>query len=324
MNQHPSIKEVLALRRALGIKKRPGRLPNNELPKLLINKYKKQLLVLVKLWKDATERILFPHLPDIEKRVMMERHVADGWPEDLQAQNDLLLDDYNRLSLQSSQIAAGTFSEVNGLSHKRWYAMAKKVMGVDLIKSEPWIDSEARAFVAENVTLVKKLAANTAHDISQIVMNGFRTGKRIETMKAEILGTDLTADIYPYFGKVENRAATIARDQTSKLWGNVNRMRQQGVGVKIYIWRTAMDERVVGNPEGKYPVGNAIHGNHWIMEGKYCLWSDPTVYANTLEEAMSGKWKKRTAEMPKAHPGEQISCRCYSSPVFETLYAEVK
>ena len=310
MNQHPSLREVLAIRRALGIKKRPGRLPNNELPKLLINKYKKQLLVLVKLWKDATERILFPHLQDIEKRVMMERHVADGWPEDLQAQNDLLLDDYNRLSLQSSQIAAGTFSEVNGLSHKRWYALAKKVMGVDLIKSEPWIDSEARAFVAENVTLVKKLAANTAHDISQIVMNGFRTGKRIEIMKAEILGTDLTADIYPYFGKVENRAATIARDQTSKLWGNVNRMRQQGVGVKIYIWRTAMDERV--------------RPSHRAMEGKYCLWSDPTVYANTLEEALAGKWKQRTSEMVKLHPSEDYNCRCYPEPVFETLYAEVR
>lgn len=309
MNQYPSLKEVLALRRLLGIKRPHKRLRNNELPKLVYIKYQKQLLVLVKLWKEATERVLFPHLVDIEKRVMMERHVADGWPEELQAQNDLLLGEYNRLAKQSSELAQGTFNVVNGLSHKRWYELAKKVMGVDLIKAEPWIDSEARAFVSENMTLVKKLASNTAHDISQIVMNGFRTGKRIETMKAEIIGgTDLTADIYPYFGKVENRAKTIARDQTSKLWGNVNRMRQQGVGVKIYIWRTAQDERV--------------RPSHQAMEGKFCNWSDPTVYANTLEEAMAGKWRQRTSAMVKLQVSEDINCRCYSEPVFETLYAE--
>ena len=45
---------------------------------------------------------------------------------------------------------------------------------------------------------------------------------------------------------------------------------------------------------------------------------------STLEEAMAGKWKQRTSEMVKLHPGEDFNCRCYSSPVFETLYAEVK
>ncbi len=115
-------------------------------------------------------------------------------------------------------------------------------------------------------------------------------------------------------GKVsENRATLIARDQTSKLTAAVNKTRQSSIGVSMYIWRNMKDNRVVGKPGGLYPKGNKVHGNHWVMEGVYCQWKDPTVYSTN-----KGKlWKTRTSDMPKAAPGVEIQCRCFAEPVID-------
>lgn len=299
-----------AVIKSLARLKNRRRLPRqrrNEMPKLIIAEYQRALSLLVESWKEATEKTLFPKLQIIQQIVSYERSpvVYDSWPEDLAAYTDSLIQEYDILSKQSHELAAGVFNRENGISRTRWYQMAKHVMGVDLIQAEPWIDAEARAFIQNNVTLIKKLSDDTAREIEGIVMNGFRSGKRIETMKKEILGTPLEPG---KFSKVEHRARLIARDQTSKLWGDLTRLRQQDVGVEMYIWRTAKDERV--------------RPTHAALEGKYCRWDDATVYADTLQEAMAGNWKKRKSSMILLHPGEDFQCRCYAEAVFEILFAE--
>jgi uncharacterized protein with gpF-like domain len=112
----------------------------------------------------------------------------------------------------------------------------------------------------------------------------------------------------------KNRAKLIARDQTSKLTGLVNQTRQQSIGIEAYIWRTVKDQRVVGNPGGKYPEGNKAHGDHHMMEGVWCKWDDPTVFSRD-----GGKtWIKRPAQAPKSSPGQDIQCRCHAEPVIDT------
>ena len=111
----------------------------------------------------------------------------------------------------------------------------------------------------------------------------------------------------------KQRAKLIARDQTSKMTAKLNQIRQQSIGVEIYVWKNVRDNRVVGNPSGLYPIGNDKHGNHWIMEGLYCRWDDPTVYSTDKGKT----WKKRIPEMPKNHPGEDIQCRCYTQPIID-------
>lgn len=115
-------------------------------------------------------------------------------------------------------------------------------------------------------------------------------------------------------GKVsKNRAQLIARDQTSKLTAVVNQTRQISIGVSMYIWRTAKDSHVVGNPSGIYPVGSKAHGDHYVMEGVYCKWDDNTVYSTDKGKT----WKKRKSEMPKSIPGWEIQCRCFAEPVID-------
>jgi hypothetical protein len=109
-------------------------------------------------------------------------------------------------------------------------------------------------------------------------------------------GKSLTEYVRHLSGVSERQANIIARDQTSKINMAINQARQQEVGIEEYIWRTAMDRRVVGNPNGAYPEGNHVHGNHWKREGQIFRWDKPPF---------------------DGHPGYSINCRCVPEPIIE-------
>jgi hypothetical protein len=269
----------------------------------------------------VTEKLIIDSLPYFERQVEMERpggmHV-DSWPDELSKNLDELSAQYNIISEQSQAIASSAFEAVNSASHKQWYDIAKRVLGVDLFSYEPWIASESKAFVHVNTDLITNLQGSTQSDISRIVMGGFREGKRWETIRDEIYGsTDLGSGV---FNKVETRAELIARDQCSKLYADVGEKRQANAGIEWYTWRTLQDERVVGTPGGRYPKWTQGHHDHYLMDGKICKWNDPNVYADSVKDALANKWKTRTEQMPKGTPGKEIGCRCFADPVFETLF----
>jgi uncharacterized protein with gpF-like domain len=125
-------------------------------------------------------------------------------------------------------------------------------------------------------------------------------------------GRTLYQQIQHIGGVSKNRAKFIARDQTSKISGEITKFQNKEAGIATYQWSTSRDSRVVGTPGGKYPKGNEKHGNHYKMEGMYCKWDDSTVYS------VDGvRWKKRTADMPKGNPQEEIGCRCVAIPVLD-------
>ena len=77
-----------------------------------------------------------------------------------------------------------------------------------------------------------------------------------------------------------SKARLIARDQTSKLTADLNRMRQEDVGVTEYDWATVRDNRV--------------RISHAANEGRRFQWASPP---------------------GTGHPGAGIMCRCMSRPV---------
>jgi SPP1 gp7 family putative phage head morphogenesis protein len=147
-----------------------------------------------------------------------------------------------------------------------------------------------------------------------LTMGGMEASQLIRTIPGEYLGQvaravnnnfkgtplpdgrTLIQQITHLSGVSENRAKIIARDQTSKLQGILTQVRQESIGIDTYIWRNSKDQRVVGNPSGKYPKGNAIHMNHWVREGKKYKWSDPPA---------------------DGHPGQAILCRCWAEAVLD-------
>ena len=306
--------------------KRMPRLPVLRLPAASWESYAKALKVgIISKWRKATMVVLVESLPLIERLVEFEKPGGlrrddirlDSWSDEVEKRLNELSSQYDVISKQSRDIAAGTFNAIDGLSHRQWYSIAEKVMGVNLFKLEPWIENVSKAFIKTNVDLVTQTQSGVLADISRVVMGGFQQGRRWEGISKDIMGsTDLLPGV---FQKVETRADLIARDQSLKLYASLGQHRQENAGIEWFVWRTVEDERVRGNPSGKYP--NAVP-SHYMMDGLVCKWNDPTVYAESLKDAKGGRWRKRTKDMPMVQPGVEINCRCYAEPIFETLFTK--
>lgn len=114
----------------------------------------------------------------------------------------------------------------------------------------------------------------------------------------------------------KKKAVFLARQETSLFLSEYSNARYEKAGVRFYKWMTSNDARVVGNPGGLYPEPSKGHSNHFNLAGKVCRFDDPSLYADTVEDALSGKWKSK-AEIGgnNSHPGEDYLCRCSKRPV---------
>lgn len=118
------------------------------------------------------------------------------------------------------------------------------------------------------------------------------------------------------YGVTMNKARFLALQETRLFMSTVRDERYRAGGIRIVQWSTSNDMRVVGTPGGLYPDPTPGHGDHYALNGKYCLLSDPTVYADTYEDAINGKWKsKAMIGGGISHAGTEFGCRCTYKPV---------
>ena len=177
---------------------------------------------------------------------------------------------------QAARTTGATINAHNlGQNNKQFLA----TVGIDLAGLEPAIAPHLVAFTAENVKLITSIPENLLTNVEGIISRGTRRGRRASEMATEIRDR---------FKITENRAKLIARDQVSKLNGELTQLRQTSLGVKKYIWRTSQDERV--------------RDEHAEREGREFLWSQPP---------------------SDGHPGEPINCRCTAEPVIAELQQTV-
>lgn len=166
----------------------------------------------------------------------------------------------------------------------------KAVLGIDLA-GDANLAPIVSGFVHENVKLITGIGPKLAADVEGAVLKAMTTGQ---------LHEDLAAVLRDRFGIAENRAELIAVDQIGKLNGQVNAQRAMDLGVSRFTWRTVGDERVRGNPNGKYP--RAVP-SHYDRDGKVYEYASPP------------KGAKGEPELP----GVPIRCRCSAEPVLEEV-----
>jgi SPP1 gp7 family putative phage head morphogenesis protein len=153
---------------------------------------------------------------------------------------------------------------------------ARAALGVDVLAAEPWLAPKLETWAAENVALIKSIPQRYFSEVEAAVLRGVNAGTRPES---------IAADLEERFGVAEDRAALVARDQTNKLFGDLNRQRQGDLGVSAFIWRTSNDERV--------------RESHRELEGERFEWSDPPL-----------------VDGEPSIPGSPIQCRCVAEPDF--------
>lgn len=252
--------------------------PRQKFPMSIEREYTRELIKYVQRMKEIVIRDLVSALPSLSREVSMtvpEQSRQDAWPDEIARRiNDIkvgLARAYTPAELTAIARKAGT--DVDAFHKRAIKEQFKRVLGIDIFASEPWHRNTMAAFVNQNVNLITTIEQRQLGRVNNIVSQGFATGLRHEEIAKELVSS---------FDIAESDAARIARDQVSKLNGQLTMLRQTEVGVEKYRWITALDDRVRPSHEEKH--------------GKVYAWNDPP--------------------NDTGHPGEDINCRCYAEPIF--------
>lgn len=181
----------------------------------------------------------------------------------------------------------------NSVNSKRFDAKASDAIGIDLkgalLGGSQDIRDQLEISRQYNASLIKSLTTDFQQRISSTIMNIVQSGERSTNIITQIMGE---------FGITERHAKFIARDQTSKINGDLSKIRAESLGSKTYTWSGSMDERE--------------RDSHRSMQGKLCRWDDPTVYSDD-----DGKtWKsRRSIGGVLLHPSQDYNCRCIALAV---------
>lgn len=146
-----------------------------------------------------------------------------------------------------------------------------------LTPSDLRLGAEVQRARDANIKYMEDAARSYSQQVRDIMEDPEAYGMRVEDLANEIRKRgDVNA----------NRAELIARDQTLKLNGKINEIRQTNAGVESYTWSTSKDERV--------------RDSHRVLDGEVFSWSDPP---EINEDGDVG------------HPGEDFQCRCIAIPI---------
>lgn len=293
-------------------------------PKVTIMKYYRVIRKIMQQYTTITIRNIKPLLQEWVR----ENNAITG--DDVNIKRDSPVDELEELNNQFNAQQAETFEDnntqlklsilsfglvINEFNKKQWAKVVNQSLGINYVPvTAPWEEPVLKGWTNRNVNLIKGLTDDYVKQINETVLKGFNQGTT-----ADELARQLSKVNKNFTG---NRSRLIARDQVNKLNGAMTRRRQRDAGVALYIWRTAGDERVRGNPSGLYPKARPSHS---VMNGKVCRWDNPMLYADTIEEAQAGKWKQRSSiGGVELHPGFAIQCRCSAEAVFLPVVEEAE
>ena len=249
------------------------------------------------LIRQVRETIL-PALPDIERQSRSEQGRgdstrADAWFDQVAQLVSTLQISVDPLDATVKASAINVGQKASQWNNKEWQKTLRKVVGVPLLTSEPGLRDQLRLFAQTNANLITKLQADKLAEIQGVIERGFAQGLRHTEVAKQVMEKAKTT---------KSRARLIARDQVSKLNGNLTHMRQVQAGISMYIWRDSDDTRV-----------RTTHAN---MDGKLCRWDDASVYSED-----GGKtWLARSGiNGVELHPGQDILCRCFAETFIQEL-----
>lgn len=279
------LKEMVAAKKQtaylLGKKYKPRKVKRTNYPVALQVSYRKKIMAMVEETDRLIKEILIPELDRLYQEARNQRRDAYAYTDDVTELMNIVratyADTYSEAEVQA--IAAEQAQAVSGFNRRQMTRTFSNALGIELFYNEPWLETEMQGFAKTNVDLITSIPKQYLQDVEGLVQRGLKSGRSVRDIQK-----DLTAR---YKGalrnKPRNRAELIARDQTMKLNGDLNHLRQTNLGIAKYTWRTSHDERV--------------RPSHAVLDGKVFKWSDPP---------------------DVGHPGEDFQCRCTAEPVIDT------
>lgn len=140
--------------------------------------------------------------------------------------------------------------------------------------------------IIENVSLIRTLPSDTADKVVRDIYDNALKGKRAKSIESIIIG--MTSQ------HARASARLIARTEVSKTTTALTKARSEQLGLKWYVWRTALD-------------GDRVRKSHRNMEDVLVNWNEPPSPEALVGEKNVGYY----------HAGNIWNCRCYPEPLIE-------
>lgn len=178
---------------------------------------------------------------------------------------------------EAAQKIADAFATQSTAQAERSMAKALKDAGFAVpFKPTAAMKDAFDSVVVENVALIKSIPSQQFTAIEGAVMRSVQAGRDLKTLREELLALG---------AKSKNRAALIARDQSSKATAVMSKARRLSLGLTKAKWR---------------------HSRGGVHPRKSHVEADGTVYDIAVGCLIDGEY---------IMPGEKINCRCTSSVV---------
>ena len=143
-----------------------------------------------------------------------------------------------------------------------WQKAINQAIGVNVALPGTDMSANVDAWAEENTALITNLTQSYLSKVTTAVNSGFRDG---------LSWRDISKNIQAETGVAKRRADLIARDQVATMNMQVTKQRAADLDIKQFVWRTMEDQRVRGNPSGRYPKAKP---SHYARNGKTYNWSD--------------------------------------------------
>lgn len=236
--------------------------------------YNRKLQQIVKLVRADVDAEIVPVI-----KQQAPEYVADAWTDVITAALRRLLTRWTSpfAQKQAEQIAADFVRTAADDNLRR-----QKSFGIDLYGGDRQLQDYLQAAAFQNAQLIKSIPAQYLEQVQNIVMGNMRQGMRPSYIEQQLV---------KQFGVTTRRAKLIAADQTAKIQGEMNKIRQVNSGIEFFTWVTSQDERV----------------RHSHVEvAKRDVGFGPGVF----------RWDDLPiVDGVPTFPGQPINCRCVARPV---------
>jgi phage putative head morphogenesis protein, SPP1 gp7 family len=250
-----------------------------DIPKAAGIQYNAELQRLVRAVRHDINTKIVPMIKALEPLYVSDSSVNDGWADQIMAVFIQLIQKWSSPSFigAANQVAGDFVSNVNRQNQRR-FLRGTKAVGIDVFGDSQALQDLLEASTLDNARLITTIPSQYLNQVQSIVMTNMRSG---------LLPRNIIGQLRNQFGVTQRRAALIARDQTSKVNGEINKARQTSAGFEFFKWETAEDSRVRDDHEeiAKADVGYG--------PGVY-RWDDPP----------------KDDKGQKIIPGSAINCRC--------------
>ncbi len=174
----------------------------------------------------------------------------DSWPDRIQLMLDILKETWSsREFIERAAVIAGTFvKETTQFVDRK----NKAKFGINAFGNSEKMANYLSAATKQNANIIKSIPEQYLNNVANTVMTAMRNG---------IMPREITRQLKADYEITQRRARFIARDQTAKVNGEIDKQRQIDAGFEYFQWLDSDDERVrhrhevIANKETKYGIG---------------------------------------------------------------------